>query len=236
MRKRRKIVTILLAILLFVLWSIVFQPYGILRAIARLSPDVLYFVETGQPTLALTIDDGPDSVTTPKILDLLKLHQTYATFFIITDRLRGNEEIVRRMVNEGHELANHLTTDEASILLKNAEFEQRLLAAHDALSRFSKVRWFRPGSGWYNRRMLSVLHKHGYRCVLGSVYPFDPQIPSSWFATRHVLRKARPGSVLVLHDHGSRGERTIEVLTKVLPELKRRGLRVATLSELVDRT
>jgi polysaccharide deacetylase 2 family uncharacterized protein YibQ len=49
-----------------------------------------------------------------------------------------------------------------------------------------------------------------------------------------VLRKVRPGSIIVLHDHGLRGKRTIAVLEAVLPELKRRGFRMVTLSELVD--
>ena len=80
--------------------------------------------------------------------------------------------------------------------------------------------------------MLSIIHSHGYRCALGSVYPFDPQIPSSWFIKRHVLRGVQPGSIIVLHDRGARGERTIAVLGAILPELKRRGFRVVTLSEL----
>jgi len=202
--------------------------------VAYRSPDVLYSVETEEPVVALTIDDGPDPVTTPKILDVLKQHGARATFFLITDRIPGNEQIVVRTVEEGHELANHLTADEPAILLPPSEFEQQLLEAHDALSRFSEVRWFRPGSGWYNEVMLSILRQHGYRCALGSVYPFDPQIPSPRFATRYVLSSVRPGSIIVLHDYGDRGERTASALATILPELSGRGFRVVTLSELLD--
>ena len=60
--------------------------------------------------------------------------------------------------------------------------------------------------------MLSIVHQHDYRCALGSVYPFDPQIPSSWFATRYVMRNVRAGSIIVLHDYGARAERTIAAL------------------------
>lgn len=194
---------------------------------------MIYFVETRKPLVALTIDDGPDALSTLNILDLLSRQKAQATFFLITGHVPGNEGIVRRIVDEGHELANHLTTDEPAIWLNGAEFERRLLEAHQVLSRFSAVRWFRPGSGWYTKKMLSIIHKHGYRCALGSVYPFDPQIPSSWLITRHVLWKVRPGSIIVLHDRGSRGERTLTVLATILPELKRRGFRVVTLSELM---
>jgi len=229
---RLKIGTAGLAILLLIAWVIVLQPRWLLAILAKLSPKVVYFVETEKHAVALTIDDGPDPVATPKILDLLREHGAHATFFLITERVSGNEEVVLRTVKEGHELANHSTTDEPSILLKSSEFEKRLLKAHDVLSRFSEVRWFRPGSGWYSKKMLSIIHRHGYGCALGSVYPFDPQIPSSWFIKQHVLRGVQPGSIIVLHDHSARGERTIAVLVAILPELKRRGLRVVTLSEL----
>lgn len=230
--RRLKIGTAGLAILLFAAGVVMFQPRWLMATLAKLSPDVVYFVETEIQAVALTIDDGPDPGATPKILDLLKQHEAHATFFFITGRVPGNEEIVLRTVKEGHELANHSVADEPSIFLKSSEFERRFLKAHEVLSRFSDVRWFRPGSGWYSKKMLSIIHRHGYRCALGSVYPFDPQIPSSWFIKRHVLRGVQRGSIIVLHDHGARGERTIAVLGAILPELKRRGFRVVTLSEL----
>jgi peptidoglycan/xylan/chitin deacetylase (PgdA/CDA1 family) len=221
-----------IAILFFAAGLAVFQPRWLMAALARLSPEVVYFVQTDRPAVALTIDDGPDARATPRILELLRQHEAQATFFVITDRVPGNEDILRRTVREGHELANHSTADERSILLKSSEFESRLLKAHDVLCRYGEPRWFRPGSGWYSRKMLAILNRHGYRCALGSVYPFDPQIPFSGFIKRHVLRGVRPGAVIVLHDGGARGERTIAVLSAILPELKRRGFRVVTLTEL----
>jgi peptidoglycan/xylan/chitin deacetylase (PgdA/CDA1 family) len=214
----------------------VLLPDRIVALLAKLSPGVVFFIETAEPVVALTIDDGPDSVTTPMILDVLKKHGARATFFIIGNRIAGNEDVIVRMVEEQHELANHLNTEKPSILLDTAELERQLLASHRVISQFADVRWFRPGSGWYNAEMLSLLHKHGYRCALGSVYPFDPQLPSARFAARYVLRNTRPGSIIVLHDCGARGERTTTALATILPELSRRGLRVVTLSELLDRT
>lgn len=231
--KRVLIVTIILTVLLIALGLVVFHPNWVITALARRSPTVIYFVETSEPVVALTIDDGPDPVSTARILDLLRDHQAKATFFLISRHLAGNEALVRRSVREGHELANHMISDEPTIKLEPAEFERQLLEAHQVLSRFSEVRWFRPGSGWYNEKMLSILGKYGYRCALGSVYPFDPHIPSAWFIRQHVLRKVRPGSIIVLHDGGSRGKRTIEVLNSILPELKSRGFRFVTLSALV---
>jgi peptidoglycan/xylan/chitin deacetylase (PgdA/CDA1 family) len=212
---------------------LVLQPQWLVDALARRSPRVLYFVKTNEPLVALTIDDGPDEETTPAILDLLKRHEAKATFFLISERVRGNEELVKEMVDAGHELGNHLTRDRPSRQLSSAEFEAALLEADSVLSRFAEVRWVRPGSGWYDDAMLSIIEKHGHRCALGSVYPYDSAIPFSPFAVQHILRKARSGSVIVLHDGGARGGRTVAALERILPELRLRGLSVVTLSDLV---
>lgn len=234
MALQKKVGAAALVLILVAGGIVVFQPDRIVTAIAKRSPEVIYFIETDEPVVALTIDDGPDPTTSPKILDVLGQYDAHATFFLISSRIAGNEEIVTRAVEEGHEIGNHLTSDEPSILLSLTDFEQQLLEAHNALSEFADVRWFRPGSAWYNAEMLSITHKHGYQCVLGSVHPFDPQIPSSWFAARYILGNVQPGSIIVLHDYGSRGERTVTALETVLPELDRRGFRVVTLSEMMD--
>ena len=213
-----------------VLW----QPHWLVAMVAARSPHVLYFVETSEPVVALTIDDGPDLETTPKILHVLATHRAHATFFLITDRVAANEEVVAQIVAEGHELGNHLTRDEPSIDLSPRAFEASLMEADGVLSRFAPARWVRPGGGWYNASMLSTTRSRGYRVALGSVYPYDAEIPSRQFAIRHVSRNTRPGSIIILHDGGARGRRTVAVLERVLPELQRRGLRVVTISELVD--
>lgn len=213
---------------------LMFKPSWLLNRLSAHSPDVLYSVETQEPILALTIDDGPDPSTTPLILDLLMEHGARATFFLLSDRIPGNEALVQRIVDEGHEIGNHLTDDQPSIRLSVDEFEGRLLHAQDILSQFSDAHWFRPGSGWYNQSMLDILFQHGYRLALGSIHPFDSQIPSSWFASNYILWRAQPGNIIVLHDIGSRGQRTADTLNKVLPALIDRDFRIVTLTELSE--
>jgi peptidoglycan/xylan/chitin deacetylase (PgdA/CDA1 family) len=205
---------------------------GTFELLAHEHPEVLFSVDTREPVVALTIDDGPDPTTTPLILEELSRHGATATFFLIADRVAGNEELARRIAGEGHEIGNHGTRDVPSIDLDPEEFERELLRAHATLSRYGELRWFRPGSGWYDDSMLEIAARHGYRLALGSAYPFDAQIPSSWLASRFVLWRAEPGAVVVLHDSGARGERTARTLAGVLPELARRGLRVVSLGEL----
>ncbi|MFI4941970.1 MAG: polysaccharide deacetylase family protein [Burkholderiales bacterium] len=109
---------------------------------------------------------------------------------------RETKELVRRMLAEGHEIGNHMVRDEPSIELPAPEFERQLGESHELLSGFAPMRWFRPGSGHYDARMLKALDRRGYRLALGSVYPFDPQIRWSWFSKRFILGNVREGSIV----------------------------------------
>ncbi|MEJ2486731.1 MAG: chitin deacetylase family protein [Anaerolineales bacterium] len=222
----------LILTLLFIL-LVLLQPEWLMAHLRARSPEVIYSIDTDQPVVALTIDDGPDETYSRKILDLLKKHHAHATFFIITERVPGNEEILQRMVEEGHEIGNHLTEDEPSIKLTNQQFEQELIQSDQILSQYGEVVWIRPGSGWFNDEMLETINKHGYHLALGSVYPYDPQIGLAWYSAKYVLWKAKPGAVIVLHDYENRGKRTVAALEEILPQLEDRGYQVVTLSELL---
>ena len=220
----------LLLVLLAGLWT---APRWLVPHLARRFPGCIYAVETSAPVVALTIDDGPDSATTPAILRELRDHDAHATFFLISGNVASNESIVPAIIEEGNEIGNHLTRDETSIDLSPAAFDSALVNAGRTLSRFAPVHWARPGGGRYDQRMVMTMQRRGYACALGSVYPYDAEIPSSRFSSAFVLAHARPGAIIVLHDGGARGRRTAAVLDRVLPALRRRGLRVVTLSELL---
>ena len=222
----------LLAAISLALWGLWTAPRWLVPRIAAGSPRCLYAVPTNDRVVALTLDDGPDPVNTPGILALLREHEAHATFFLISERVRGNEALVSATVAAGHELGNHLTRDEPSIDLEPQAFEAAALEAGTVLARYAPVRWLRPGSGWYDDEMLATIDRLGYRCALGSVYPFDPHVRSARIASAYILANVRPGAVIVLHETGSRGPRTVATLRRVLPVLVERGYRVVTLSEL----
>jgi peptidoglycan-N-acetylglucosamine deacetylase len=212
------------------------QPRWLVRAVARLAPGCLYQVATRDRLVALTIDDGPDPATTPEILAELRRHGAHATFFLISERVRRQPEVMEKLVADGHEVGNHFTRDRPSIGLSPAGFEADLLEADRELSVWASPTWARPGSGWYTPAMVRTMRRHGYRCALGSVYPYDAAIPSVSWGASFILRNIHPGAIVVLHDGGARGHRTSAVLARVLPELRRLGYRVVSLSELVAAT
>ena len=211
------------------------QPRWLMRMLAARFPDVLFFVETREPVIAVTVDDAPDGDGTHAILDALGEHDARATFFLFASEVRKprNRKAMQRMVDEGHELGNHLMREEAAVRLSHREFTRQLRASHRILSDFAEPTWFRPGSAWFTSRMLAVLRDHGYRCALGSIYPYDGRLPSARFSRLFITFRAHPGGVIVLHDRGKRGPRTARVLSSMLPLLRRSGYDVGTLSDLV---
>lgn len=197
------------------------------------SDEVLFHADTREKVIALTIDDGPHAELTPEILDALAELQVPATFFIIGSQVPGNEAVMARIVAAGHELGNHLMSDRRSITLDPNEFERQLAESHALIAPFGPVRWFRPGSGFYNTRMLEQIRPYNYRCVVGSVYPYDAQLHSVEFATGYILGNSQAGSIIVLHDGDCERQGTVEILRRIVPALQKRGYRFATLSELV---
>jgi peptidoglycan/xylan/chitin deacetylase (PgdA/CDA1 family) len=211
-----------------------FRPGLVVRWLSRRFPDVLFHQPDAGPLVALSFDDSPHATLTPRILDLLAAHDARATFFMIGKHVAGNEEVVRRLIAEGHEVGNHMMSDSSSRQLSPAEFERQLRQTHELLAPFGPVRWFRPGHGWFNRRMLDQIHRHGYQCAMASAYSLEfLQVPGPYLA-RHILRNIRPGGVIVIHDGMAERERTLFALERLLPALRQRGFRIVTLSELAE--
>jgi peptidoglycan-N-acetylglucosamine deacetylase len=215
-------------------------------------PNAIFFVDTKAPLVALTIDDGPDDRpnasprTTQQILQVLAKHDAQATFFLIGNRINADSaSLVATMVQQGHEVGNHLLNDMASrsftperFTAELKETERKIVAAGSTPNQPLSVRWLRPGGGFATTAQVKIAQQYHYQVAIGSTWPYDTIIPSSQYAANQILNNVQPGTIIVLHDRGGQsasgewGERTVQTLEKILPELKRRGLKVVTLSEL----
>lgn len=196
-------------------------------------PTVCCSRRTDEPVVALTFDDGPHPDLTDAVLDVLERHQAQATFFLIGDRVEGNERVIERIVDDGHELGDHLMHDEPSILLRRSRFRKDLIEARNLLGRYQEVSWWRPGSGWTTRGMVRDANALGMRCVLGTVAITHgpPPSPGSWREQR-LLAQVTGGSVVVLHEGTDGRQDVVETTDWLLTRLAERGLRSVTLSEL----
>lgn len=212
--------------------AITVVPTAVMEWERERTPEVLFYVATGRPVVALTIDDGPSSATRA-IRDVLAANDAHATFFVIGEHVRERPDVVRSLLADGHELGHHMMVDEPSIDLPPDLFRARFSQMDSLLDQFGGSTLFRPASGWYDDRMLEEASRLGYRTVLGSVYAFDAQVPVPTLSGWYMRQLVRPGSILILHDGPERGPRTVEVLRTLLPELRARGYEVVTVSDLL---
>lgn len=206
-----------------------------LQAVAAHHPGALFSVATPDSVVALTLDDGPDLRRTSAVLDVLAEHGATATFFVIGRKAAEHPALLAQIAREGHELGNHGWQTAPPVLLGATTTGEHIDRTAAVLAPYGPVRWFRPGTGLYTTAIRDAAEARGYRIALGSVYPNDPWVWSVGRQARTILRDVRPGSVIVLHDGIGWRTRAPAVLARVLPELRRRGYRVVSLSELADR-
>ena len=198
--------------------------------------------------LALTFDDGPDPRWTPAILDILKQENVPATFFIIGKNGQAYPDLVRRIVNDGHELGNHTFTHPnlGEIPLRVTELElnatQRLIES--IVGRSTVL--FRPpyfGDAEADKPQevepAILAQKLGYIMVGVRIDPDDWQLPvkADDIVNRTIDRAmdTNPetrGQVVLLHDSGGDRAATVEALPRLIRELRARGFRFVPVSEL----
>lgn len=226
----------LLVLPFYMAWCIYKPPPYLIRYLKGKYPDVLFEVSTTEKIIALSIDDAPSSHS-QEIMEVLRENDAHATFFVIGSQVEGREQTLRDLVRAGHELGNHAWRDEPSKSLSNDELErqvhavkEKLVEAYTAEGKILPNNYFRPGSGLFNYRMRDLLGNRGFRIVLGSVYPHDPQIPYPDVNAKHILGMAHPGAIIICHDRRSW---TVPMLKIVLPELKRQGYKIVTITDLV---
>jgi peptidoglycan/xylan/chitin deacetylase (PgdA/CDA1 family) len=229
------VVTILL-LLVLPLYVIYKPPAALIHYFQRKWPDVLWQVTTDKKIVALTIDDAPSQYT-DEIRELLRANDAKATFFIIGSQIAGREGMLLDIVSAGMELGNHVMHDEPSVSLTDdllrhelSQVSKKIRAAYKTTGVDPPSNYFRPGSGFFSARMRRLVDRLGYRLVLGSIYPHDAQIGNWHVNANHILSMLRPGAIIICHDRRSW---TLPMLRKVLPEIKRRGYKIVTVTELL---
>ncbi|MGF1590227.1 MAG: polysaccharide deacetylase family protein [Pleurocapsa sp.] len=233
----------------------------LVNGVAQLFPDAIFYQKTTEKVVALTIDDAPcrqdqGDCGTRIILEAIAKHnQQYsyleparATFFIISSHLSPSSRIISEIMAHGHEIANHGVIDETHALLTPQKFEQQLKEAHEKLLDLTGsegIRWYRPGRGFYNQTMLKAIalltaqENYDLKLVLASMIPFDtfditnhPRLTAMY--TKQMIF---PGAILVFHANSIKVARNTAIaLEAILKDLRQRGYRIVTVSQLLDIT
>jgi peptidoglycan/xylan/chitin deacetylase (PgdA/CDA1 family) len=185
------------------------------------------------PTVALTFDDGPSPVYTPRILEVLQRLHAPATFFAIGYLAAAYPDLVRAEIAAGMDVGNHTYNhpevppfNQLPARLRNDEID---LAAEELRAAGASPVLFRPPAGSNSAAVVRSAEKRGERVVLWSVDPGD------WHAgatadgiARAVLAAVRPGSIVLLHDGGGNRAATVAALPRIVNGLRNRGFRLVT--------
>jgi peptidoglycan/xylan/chitin deacetylase (PgdA/CDA1 family) len=189
--------------------------------------------------VALTFDDGPDPEVTPAVLDELKRHGAHATFFVIGQALEAHPELGRRIVAEGHVLANHSWQHSYLQNFRLKSWQQQEIArgeqAIEEITGQPSTRLYRPPVGMKTGDHARAIGALGLKVVAWSVHSRDTVDPDPQSMARRVLRSIRGGDIVLLHD-GDRvpGKRQscAPAVRLILAGLREKGLECVALTGL----
>lgn len=205
---------------------------------AREYPDTFYLsATTGEKVVALTFDDGPDLDNTPAILDILGEAGVKVTFFLVGEKVEKYPEITRRIMREGHQLANHSWSHSDLRDLSNENIlDKEIFPTSRLIARLTGnyPRYLRPPYGAIKDRTIELLEQKGWKIVNWSLDSFDwnnsQNTPDE--IIEKVERYIHPGAVILLHS-GEVNSSTVEALPELINRLKEKGYKFRTVEELI---
>jgi len=229
----RRLLLVLGGVLVAGTTVVVTQPLWAFDALAWAIPRIVWRVETTEPLVALSFDDGPAPDHTPQVLEMLSKHRAHATFFLIGDRAAAHPELLGRLRSEGHELGNHYFTIRSTIRATDDDFLANLTRTEEILGLHGPIKLFRPPGGLIRSSHLRLAEERGYRVILGSAYPYDGSHPPPAYIRWLVTKNLAPGVIIILHDGIADPSRMISALDSILVSGERKGLRFVTVGELL---
>jgi peptidoglycan/xylan/chitin deacetylase (PgdA/CDA1 family) len=184
----------------------------------------------GRRVVALTFDDGPGPYT-HQILDILKRNGVHATFFVIGQQVAGGATILKRALNEGNAIGNH-TYSHANV---SGGGLGQMRSGQSAIRRYTGYTpcVFRPPYGATSSLLVGQARSLGMDTILWDVDPRDWARPGSGAIYSNIVGNTRPGSIILSHDGGGPREQTVAAYRSIIPTLKRRGYRFATVPQLL---
>jgi peptidoglycan/xylan/chitin deacetylase (PgdA/CDA1 family) len=197
------------------------------QAIPKMPPDV--------PYVAMTYDDGPHPDYTPLLLDMLKERNIRATFYVVGINAQRYPHILRRMINEGHEIGNHSMSHPYLTRLSDAEVIAEVAGCRDAVVAAATLptATIRPPYGDVNQHLRDLfLSEFGYPTIIWDVDPkdWDPAV-SDQKVVNTILTQSDHDEIILTHDIQ---ERTVLLMPEILDGLLAQGFSFVTVTELLE--
>ncbi|MDO4446149.1 MAG: polysaccharide deacetylase family protein [Bacillota bacterium] len=198
-----------------------------------------YCDPTDEKVIYLTFDAGFENGNTPAILDALKKHNAVGTFFVVGNFLETSPDLVKRMVKEGHLVANHTYhhPNMSKIASKEA-FQKELQEVEELYQKITgeeMIRYYRPPQGKYSTDNLQMASELGYKTFFWSLAYVDwiqDQQPTKEEAFDKLLSRIHPGAIVLLHNTSSTNGK---ILDELLTKWEKMGYHFAPLSQLAEK-
>jgi len=231
---RRYALRVVIALLALALVALAVRQVSKARCFV-LTGEAICRVETSEPLVALSLDDGPSVVGTDAALAALDAAGVRATFFLIGRAVDRHPDQVRRIVAAGHETANHSYSHVRMIFRPSPFYDEEIRRGREALRRAGAddAALFRPPFGRKLVGLPLAAERQSRRIIMWDVGDPDTDDPRQF--AEHIVREARPGSIILMHVMSRQNVAAREALPHILAGLKRKGLRVVTVSELLAR-
>lgn len=188
-----------------------------------------------EKVIALTFDDGPWPQWTEQVLDILKKNNIKATFFMVGEVVKEYPQLAKQVVADGHAVGNHTWThpyrrfDEAGAsweIDRTSELIYKTTGVRTSL--------FRPPGGYLTNGLAAYAEKEKYVVAMWSADSIDYRRPSPERLAYNVLRNARPGGIVLMHDGGGNRSNTVAALPIIISDLKKQGYKFVTMPELLE--
>ena len=189
---------------------------------------------SGKGIIALTFDDGPHETKTDEILSILNEYDIKATFFMVGENIELYPDVVRRVIESGHEIGNHtyshkyLISEPVENIICEIEEENDVLLTVDEY----KPHFLRPPGGIYDCNVISAAESADMVIAMWSVDTLDWCHKSRDEIVFEVLENIGDGDIILMHDYISGDSHTSEALRMIIPELLSRGYKFVTLSDM----
>jgi len=207
--------------------------------LARLNPDTLYLKAPGVgQKIALTFDDGPNPKYTTQLLEVLKKQNVTATFFVMGDRVEKNMSIAKRIVQEGHVIANHTWIHPNLKNVSSARLISEMNRTEDIIERATgkKTALMRPPYGSISQQSIDDLNALDYKIINWSIDSVDWRDQEVDTILTNTLKTIKGNDIILFHDSGGEGQTrvgTIEAMEEIILTLKSQGYEFVTVDNLL---
>ena len=190
----------------------------------KLFKNYTWKINTTEPIIYLTFDDGPDPKPTRFVLDTLLQYHAKATFFCVGENIQKHRKIAQEIINQGHVLANHTMNHLKGWQTSHDDYVKNTNKCQETLKEYSTSSLFRPPYGRITKRQTKSLKESGYEIIMWDLisYDYDEKININQ-ALKQLIRNSKPGSIVVFHDSSKAWKQLKVMLPKYMHALSNQG-------------